>query len=105
MYVEKGVCTATGRSEIRVTKPDGTLCFTYVVSGVYSGQECENGSLSWTNAAGEVVATGNFHGGLGFQETVTCTGSSVSWSCGDSVNSPNCPGSLGAMDCSRGTCP
>ncbi len=89
------------RSEVAVTKPDGSLCFTYVSNLGPSG---ENALMTWTNGAGETVATGNYGYGIGYGERIECTGSGVVTSCSNPCR-PRSRVSRNTTSCSEGSCP
>jgi len=96
-------CTDVGRSELRVSKPDGSLCFTLEVSNVVPAQACENGQYAWRNAAGETVATGSFSSGMGTRFTIECAAGGARASCGPT----DCPQRVqlfGNDDCEPGDC-
>ena len=100
-YAVNATCTAVGRSELRVMKPDGALCLTFEVSNVIPGHACEHGDYTWRNAAGETVATGSFSSGMGTRRMITCSASGESVSCGPE----DCPQRMpGDLECDVGDC-
>jgi len=71
-YTLNSLCADGGRREVRVTKPDGSLCFTFEEVSFGFGQLCENGQYTWRDATGTVIATGGFHTGVGPPITIEC---------------------------------
>jgi len=102
--VPSGSCGDAGRFEVRVTKPDGSLCFTFEVLGVASQSACEQGDYFWRNPAGELIAIGNFSNGSGRRVNITCAANGDSMSCEPAT----CPTELplfGNPECAPGDCP
>jgi hypothetical protein len=84
----------------KVFKADGTLCYTSAY--FRSAGLCESTYYTWTDAAGQVVATG-ITGINGL--SITCKTSDESLSCGYSV-APKCPEVPGEVRfCEAGACP
>jgi hypothetical protein len=100
-YTHREACTGDGRDVLQVRKPDGSLCYTFEVSGVLLAQACESATYTWTDASGQVIATG----GSGLTQTsVTCAGSSEGVSC---VRSSSCTltSIFIGTGCQSGGCP
>jgi hypothetical protein len=107
--------TDDGRTEVRVMKPDGSLCFTLVTTfGLQAAGESHD--YTWTDAAGDVVATGfwAFDNPTGSIASFTCMGTGEAFMCG--ANSAPCKqgtplvGSsdsllFGSATCPAGACP
>jgi len=99
-------CSAGGRSLTRVTKPDGSLCYTLEESGVTMGMACENGSYTWRDAANKVVATGGFAGGLGGRYLmVVCPGTGEQNTCSTAAECPDRSDFPFGVLCEQGGCP
>ena len=79
----------------RVTKPDGSLCYTYESTLGGSSLSCRLQSFLWRDAAGNVVANGTVGPGT---ITVQCTASGESTTC-------NCAPTSGSFSCQPGACP
>ena len=91
---------ACAPTELRIYKPDGSLCYIeQSVPTVFGGTFCEGSTQTWRNAAGSAVATGSvFVGGI----RIECSSTGEKLEC----NGNNCPPGLWAMRaCQPGACP
>ena len=88
-------------SELRVYKPDGSLCYIEQSERpVSAGVFCEASTHTWRNAAGSAVATGVTYNG---SVTIECSASGEKLEC----NGNTCPPGLWGMRsaCQPGACP
>jgi hypothetical protein len=107
--------TDDGRTEVRVTKPDGSLCFTLAMTfGLQAAGETH--FYTWTDAAGDTVATGSYLfdeptgpiayvNCMGTGEALTCGGDSASCKQGTPLVGSQDTLLFGSPTCPAGTCP
>jgi hypothetical protein len=57
---------------MQVNKPDGTPCYTYATYADASSTDCELRRYTWTDAAGNVVATGMSSPSPSWDLSITC---------------------------------
>ncbi len=96
-------CNATDAPVVTaVTTPAGAACYTFE-RVLHRGMACENGTLTWKNASGQVVATGSFGGGsFGAQVSISCAAGGETSEC----KGPECSRALPFPTdaCTEGTC-
>ena len=80
--------SATCRTVARVSKADGTLCYTYeFMAGVMYA--CELAGHTWKDAAGNVVATAHSSAYPNWGVTITCAATGDIAACGGSPSAPS----------------
>lgn len=92
---EGGACNSTNDwSETRVYKPDGSLCFS-VRRSYRMNFGCESGTITWWDAAGQMVATADGYGGQNacgiVTPTISCSAVSEGGVAPDPWPNYNCP--------------
>jgi hypothetical protein len=101
VYTPGQICTNSIRSQADVAKPDGSPCFKLVIQ---DGSLCESQMYTWTDAAGNVVATA-YDSLSGF--TVRCATTDETVSCNSNSSTTCLEGVLvfGPLSCAGSSCP
>ena len=92
---------ACGKSELKVARADGSLCYTLEINNSGPTMACERGTYTWKDASGQVVATGGFSCGAGCEEWAQCAGSDTVSECGNYCST----GVTSPPLCETGQCP